>query len=308
MPREFSAAERERFGVVAEQCALALQNATLHEELELLAVTDRMTGMYNHVYGVQRLDEEVKRAQRFGHQLSLVMLDIDDFKSFNDTYGHPAGDELLAAVGGVIKRALRDMDIAVRYGGEEFAVILPETPTAGAALVAERIRSDIEELRPSTRVRMARCDGRSRSALPSIPRMRPPVAHWWKRRTKRCIVRREQGRTGSSRPSCRSVGPTRAECLRVSLRNALAALPDDRATRAAVTEVLAYVSRNSNEVDASRVVSGHRREPANGRRGPRRAGRRGRARLLRRPAPLPLPRRHGERPRGLEIPQVPQFA
>ncbi len=147
VPRVLGPADKERFGVVAEQCALALQNAMLHEDLELLAVTDRMTGMYNHVYGVQRLDEEVKRADRFGHSLSLVMLDIDDFKSFNDTYGHPAGDELLAEVGGVIRRALRDMDIAVRYGGEEFAVILPETPAAGGRQVAERIRKDIDELR-----------------------------------------------------------------------------------------------------------------------------------------------------------------
>ncbi len=147
VPRALGAADKERFGVVAEQCALALQNAMLHEDLELLAVTDRMTGMYNHVYGVQRLDEEVKRAARFDHPLSVLMLDIDDFKSFNDTYGHPAGDELLAAVGVVIRRALRDMDIAVRYGGEEFAVILPETPAAGAMLVAERIRQDIGELR-----------------------------------------------------------------------------------------------------------------------------------------------------------------
>ncbi len=146
VPRSLEAAERERFGVVAEQCALALQNAVLHEDLELLAVTDRMTGMYNHVYGVQRLDEEVKRAARFGHSLCLVMLDLDDFKSFNDTYGHPAGDELLAQAAAVIRRALRDMDIAVRYGGEEFAVILPETPASGGRQVAERIRKDVEEL------------------------------------------------------------------------------------------------------------------------------------------------------------------
>jgi diguanylate cyclase (GGDEF)-like protein len=151
VPRVLEPADRERFGVVAEQCALALQNAMLHEDLELLAVTDRMTGMYNHVYGVQRLEEEVNRAARFGHSLSLVMLDIDDFKSFNDAYGHPVGDELLALVGAVIRRALRDMDIAVRYGGEEFAVILPETPASGGWQVAERIRKDIDELRIDSR-------------------------------------------------------------------------------------------------------------------------------------------------------------
>ena len=145
-PRDLTMADRERFGVVSEQCALALQNARLHEDLELLAVTDRMTCMYNHVYGIQRLDEEVKRAARFGHPLSVIMLDIDDFKSFNDTYGHPAGDELLFEVGEVIRRALREMDIAVRYGGDEFAVILPETPARGALLVAERVRNDIGEL------------------------------------------------------------------------------------------------------------------------------------------------------------------
>ncbi len=146
IPRDITPADRERFGVVAEQCGLALENAVLHEELEMLAATDRMTGMYNHAHGVQRLEEEVKRAERFGHRLSLVMLDIDDFKSFNDSYGHPAGDEVLATVGEVVRNALRDLDVPIRYGGEEFAVILPETPVAGAALVAERIREDIEQL------------------------------------------------------------------------------------------------------------------------------------------------------------------
>ena len=145
--RELSGAEMERLSVLANQSSLSLQNALLHAELERLSVTDRLTDLYNHGHMKQRLDEEFKRAARFGHSLSLIMLDIDDFKSFNDTFGHPRGDILLKAVSGVIRTSLRTMDIAARYGGEEFVVVLPETDTQGALAVAERIRADVEAIR-----------------------------------------------------------------------------------------------------------------------------------------------------------------
>ena len=144
--RELSATELERFTVLSNQSSLSLQNALLHAELERLSVTDRLTDLYNHGYFQQRLDEEFKRSARFGHAMSLIMLDLDDFKAFNDTFGHPRGDVLLRAVSAVIKDNLRTMDVAARYGGEEFVVVLPETDTAGALLVAERIRAGVEAL------------------------------------------------------------------------------------------------------------------------------------------------------------------
>ena len=141
--RELSAAELDRLQVIGNQASLAVQNALLHEELERLSVTDRLTELYNHGYFQQRLEEELGRASRFGHTLSLIMLDIDDFKNFNDTYGHPRGDRVLQAVSQVIRDNLREMDVAARYGGEEFVVVLPETDAEGAAAVAERIRASV---------------------------------------------------------------------------------------------------------------------------------------------------------------------
>ena len=141
--RELTPAEMERLQVIGNQSSLSLQNALLHEELERLSVTDRLTEMYNHGYFQQRLEEEVGRANRFGHHLSLIMLDIDDFKEFNDTYGHPRGDKVLQAVSAIIKENLREIDVAARYGGEEFVIVLPETESEGAAALAERIRDDV---------------------------------------------------------------------------------------------------------------------------------------------------------------------
>jgi diguanylate cyclase (GGDEF)-like protein len=144
--REMTAAEMDRLQVIGNQSSLALQNALLHEELERLSVTDRLTELYNHGYFEQRLDEEVGRAERFGHVLSLIMIDIDDFKLFNDTYGHPRGDRVLRSVSDTITAALREIDFAARYGGEEFVVVLPETDSEGALAVAERIRAGVEQL------------------------------------------------------------------------------------------------------------------------------------------------------------------
>ncbi len=141
--RELSGAEMDRLQVIAHQSSLALQNALLHEELERLSVTDRLTELYNHGYFQQRLDEEIDRAARFGRDLSLIMLDIDDFKEFNDSFGHPRGDTVLKAVSAMIRQSLREIDVAARYGGEEFCIVLPETDTVGAMAVAERIRDAI---------------------------------------------------------------------------------------------------------------------------------------------------------------------
>ena len=143
--RALSRAELDRFGVIANQSSLALQNALLHEELERLSVTDRLTELYNHGYLHQRLEQELERAARFGHTFSLIMLDIDDFKQFNDRFGHPSGDTVLRAVSAIIRQNLREIDVAARYGGEEFVIVLPETDTEGAVAVAERVRRSMAE-------------------------------------------------------------------------------------------------------------------------------------------------------------------
>jgi diguanylate cyclase (GGDEF)-like protein len=143
--RELRLSELERLQVISNQASLALQNALLHEELERLSVTDRLTELYNHGYFQQRLEEELGRAARFSHTIALIMIDIDDFKDFNDTYGHPRGDKVLQQVSEIIRANLREMDIAARYGGEEFVVVLPETDAEGAYAVAERIRAGVEE-------------------------------------------------------------------------------------------------------------------------------------------------------------------
>lgn len=148
--RELSSAEMDRLQVIANQSSLALQNALLHEELERLSVTDRLTELYNHGYFQQRLEEEIGRAARFAHPLALIMLDIDNFKDFNDRYLHQQGDDVLRAVSAIIRQNLRDMDVAARYGGEEFVIVLPETDAAGAAAVAERVRQSVSEYRFAT--------------------------------------------------------------------------------------------------------------------------------------------------------------
>lgn len=143
--REFSEQELSRIEAICNMSSLALQNALFREELERLSVTDRLTDLYNHGYFQQRLEEEIARADRFGHELSIAMMDIDYFKSFNDAYGHPKGDEVLRCIAGVVRKYMREVDVAARYGGEEFVVILPETDEVGALQVAERIRAGVEQ-------------------------------------------------------------------------------------------------------------------------------------------------------------------
>jgi diguanylate cyclase (GGDEF)-like protein len=114
------------------------------ERIERSAVTDYLTGLFNRSHFDARLQNEVRRAKRYGQRLSLLLLDLDDFKKINDERGHLVGDRVLRDVGRLIVGGIRDIDIAARYGGEEFAVILPETPRSGAFVVAERIRREME--------------------------------------------------------------------------------------------------------------------------------------------------------------------
>ena len=133
MNRELEAKIHERTHELAEA----------NTRLAQLAVTDGLTGLYNHRHFHERLTLEVERSQRSGLPLSLLMLDVDHFKQFNDTFGHPAGDEVLRQLSRVLADARRANDVVARYGGEEFAVILVDTPKFTAAKVAERVRERI---------------------------------------------------------------------------------------------------------------------------------------------------------------------
>jgi diguanylate cyclase (GGDEF)-like protein len=125
---------------VASELAVAVENSQLYKLTKRLSITDELTGLYNYRYLQQRLEDEFERARRFERSLSLLMLDADDFKGFNDKHGHIAGDAALAELGQLLKTAVREIDVAARYGGEEFSVVLPETDAAGAFVVAEKIR------------------------------------------------------------------------------------------------------------------------------------------------------------------------
>jgi two-component system cell cycle response regulator len=118
---------------------------SIYERTERSAVTDGLTGLYNHAYLLAALKREIQRSRRSGLKLSLLMFDLDDFKKLNDSRGHVEGDRVLMKAAALIKESLRDIDIAARYGGEEFSVILPDTFRTGAFVVAERIRKRIDD-------------------------------------------------------------------------------------------------------------------------------------------------------------------
>jgi diguanylate cyclase (GGDEF)-like protein len=124
---------------MANEAAMALENARLYEDLRKRADRDPLTGFYNHRYLHERMGEEVVRSQRGRRSLSVMMLDLDDFKLVNDTFGHLFGDRYLAWTAELIRATLRASDVPARYGGDEFAVILPDTDAAEASRAAERI-------------------------------------------------------------------------------------------------------------------------------------------------------------------------
>ncbi len=137
----------ELFQAIGPQMAVAIDRASLKHkagEFEQLSVTDPLTGLLNRRYIEARLAEEVKRSNRHGFPMSFMMLDVDHFKQYNDQFGHPAGDEALKLVGRVIRDTLRGADVAARFGGEEFAILLPQTTSEEAIAIGERIRHNIE--------------------------------------------------------------------------------------------------------------------------------------------------------------------
>jgi diguanylate cyclase (GGDEF)-like protein len=135
------------------EAALALENIELHYQVRRQAVTDELTGLANHGRFQALLNAEIEQVRRYHHWIGLIMLDIDDFKAVNDTYGHPQGDAVLRHVARVLQENSRDADSPARYGGEELSLILPHTDLEGAHAIAERIRTAVDDLR------VARTDG-----------------------------------------------------------------------------------------------------------------------------------------------------
>lgn len=135
--------DRLVLGAVASELAVAVENSRLYRLTKKLAITDELTGLANYRHLQARLDDEIERARRYGKNVSLIMLDVDDFKGFNDAHGHIAGDHALADLAEVLERNVREVDLVARYGGEEFSVVLPETDAPGAYVAAEKLREAV---------------------------------------------------------------------------------------------------------------------------------------------------------------------
>src|SRR3954453_4316908 len=144
--QKFTEGERELFAYLAAQAGVSIENADLHDTVKRQAVTDELTGLFNHRRFQEVIANEVERTKRGGPGMGLIMLDIDNFKRVNDTYGHMQGDLVLREVARVLRESSREIDEPARYGGEEMAVALPGTDLEGAYLFAERVRRSIEAL------------------------------------------------------------------------------------------------------------------------------------------------------------------
>lgn len=140
----FSARDLRLFSVFASQAAVAIENARLYDETKALSLTDALTKTANRRHFDLMLDTEIRKAKGYSRPLTLAMVDLDNFKSFNDRYGHMAGDKMLLHIANTLKRNTRDTDFVARYGGEEFAIIFPETNNESALRVSQRVRAAIE--------------------------------------------------------------------------------------------------------------------------------------------------------------------
>jgi len=141
----FDADHRTRIDLFLQGLGLALNNALIHDRLQRLAALDPLTGVYNRRFGLGRLHEEFTRAVRANTPVGVLMLDLDHFKAVNDTYGHMAGDRVLKSVSAIARAALREGDILLRYGGEEFLAVLPAASADDLRIVGERLRQSVED-------------------------------------------------------------------------------------------------------------------------------------------------------------------
>lgn len=143
-PRDYNEGQVSIVSLLATQATFAIENIMLLEKTEMMAITDELTKLYNHRYFVKSLNDELKRAGRYKQNLSLVMIDVDFFKNYNDTHGHLKGNDVLKEIARILAGTVRDVDIVARYGGEEFSIILPQTDKEKAVATAERIRAAVE--------------------------------------------------------------------------------------------------------------------------------------------------------------------
>lgn len=145
VPRQFDREKMKLLSVFSSFAAMAISNAKVHSRTRIMAVTDSLTGLNNRRSFQQVFSQELRRAKRYGKFLAIIMIDVDNFKLFNDRYGHPAGDRILVAIGRIMLKNMRKVDYAFRYGGEEFIVLLPEVGLENALHAAERLREAIEQ-------------------------------------------------------------------------------------------------------------------------------------------------------------------
>jgi diguanylate cyclase (GGDEF)-like protein len=138
--------EESRMRALAAIIGIAVKNTHVFEEMQVNSVSDALTGCFNRAHAFTTLDSEMRRAKRNHRPLSVVMLDIDGFKEINDEHGHLCGDQLLQTIGETLRRTLRVSDVKCRYGGDEFLLILPDTPLEGAEQVGDHVRRAIERL------------------------------------------------------------------------------------------------------------------------------------------------------------------
>jgi diguanylate cyclase (GGDEF)-like protein len=144
-PHAFADAVRPTLEVLASHIAVSLANARMLKRLEELATTDGLTGLLNKRMLIDMASQKVRSALRFSKPLSLMVCDIDHFKRVNDTYGHDVGDQVIRGMGDVLRRVKRDTDVVGRFGGEEFVIVCEQTDQNGALLLAERIRTELEQ-------------------------------------------------------------------------------------------------------------------------------------------------------------------
>jgi diguanylate cyclase (GGDEF)-like protein len=140
----FGERDKELLILASSLAAATIEHLLHYQSIKELSVTDELTTVYNRRYFQERLAQQARLAERYLHPYSLVFLDIDHFKQFNDSHGHAAGDQVLAELGTVLKKWARNSDVVARYGGEEFVVLLPHTDAEGALQAAERLRRAIE--------------------------------------------------------------------------------------------------------------------------------------------------------------------
>lgn len=145
--RDFGRINKEKMTRLLSQLELFLKRSGLYREIQELSITDGLTGVYVRRYFLERLKEELSRAKISGLSLAYILLDVDEFKNINDTYGHIVGDAVLKGIAGILSQGLRSIDMCARFGGEEFCLMLPETSKEQAFAVSQRIRLKVEEAR-----------------------------------------------------------------------------------------------------------------------------------------------------------------